>query len=304
MPGRSWFVAAGDKQEGPYSEDEFRDLITRGNVRADTYVWADGMQDWQYAGDIPGLLSPGRAPSSIPRPGASLPSANGDPSGGTFSIDFGIWDFTGRSVAFCIVALFVIPLPWILVSYLKWLVPCVRVPGRPNLSFEGTVMTIGPWFFGTLVLLIAVSMTGIQGLNILIIIAVQMVLYWLFYKWLVANIASNGQPLGLIFSGTVWACLGWSVLQFLAAFTVIGWAWVYSAWTRWFCLNIQGTQRTVIFNGSGLEFLWRGIVTGIGCIFVIPTPWMLRWYGQWFVSQLAVVPRDATPERVIEAARV
>ena len=62
MPGRSWFVAAGDKQEGPYSEDEFRDLIARGTIRADTYVWADGMQDWKYAGDIPGLLSGGVAP--------------------------------------------------------------------------------------------------------------------------------------------------------------------------------------------------------------------------------------------------
>ena len=68
MPGRSWFVAAGDKQEGPYSEEEFRDLIARGHDRPDTYVWADGMQDWKYAGDIPGLLSPGGAPPAIPRP--------------------------------------------------------------------------------------------------------------------------------------------------------------------------------------------------------------------------------------------
>lgn len=297
MPGRSWFVAAGDKQDGPYSEEEFRDLIGRGHVRADTYVWADGMQDWQYAGDIPGLLSGGVAPPAV------LRSANSDPSGGSFSIDFGIWDFTWRTLVFYIGSSFIIPLPWLLVWYLKWLVPFVRVPGRPNLSFESTAMTIVPWFFGAIVLLVAIPMTGIRWFSILMIV-VQVALYWLFLKWLVANLASDGQKLGLSFSGTLWAYLGWTVLLLLSVFTIIGWAWVYTAGTRWFCRHLQGTRRMVIFNGSGLEFLFYGIATAIGCFLIIPIPWVLRMFGQWFASQFAVVPRDATPERAIEAARV
>jgi hypothetical protein len=303
MPGRSWFVAAGDKQEGPYSEDEFRDLIVRGNVRPDTYVWADGMQDWQYAGDIPGLLSGSVAPPAMPRPGVSVPSANGDPSSGSFSIDFPLLEFVWRSLVFVIGSTFIIPVPWLLVWYLKWLVPCVQVPGRPNLSFEGTAMAIIPWYFGFFVVAIAISLLGSDLLSNLVIV-VQLVLYWLFTKWLVANLASGGQPLGLSFSGTVWAFLGWNLLAILSVLTIIGWAWVYAAGTRWFCRNIQGTRRAVIFNGSGLEILWRGIVTVIGCAFIIPIPWVVRWYWQWVASQFAVVPRAATPERVIEASRV
>ena len=72
--------------------------------------------------------------------------------------------------------------------------------------------------------------------------------------------ASNGQPLGLSFSGSVWAYLGWTILTVLSIFTIIGWAWVYTAWLRWFCRNVQGTRREVLFIGSGLEFLWRAIV--------------------------------------------
>jgi len=302
MSGRSWFVAVGDKQEGPYSEYEFRDLIARGNVRPDTYVWADGMPAWQFAGDVPGLLSSGRVPPAMPGQGASVPVNGGQP-GGSFSIDFGIWDFTWRSLAFSIGSFFIIPVPWILVWYLKWFVPCVRMPGRPNLSFEGTAMTVVPWYFGGLVLAIAISLIGIQWINNLMIV-VQLVLYWLFIKWLVANLASDGRPLGLSFSGTVWAYLGWNVLAILSVLTIIGWAWVYSAWTRWFCRNIQGTHRAVIFNGSGSDLLWRGIVTVIGCAFIIPIPWVVRWYWQWFVSQFAAVPRGASSERAIEAASV
>src|ERR1700710_2828335 len=57
MASRSWFFAAEGQQHGPYSEDQFRDLIGRGDIRPDTYVWSDGMAGWQFAGDVPGLLS-------------------------------------------------------------------------------------------------------------------------------------------------------------------------------------------------------------------------------------------------------
>ena len=307
MSGRSWFVAVGDKQEGPYSEGEFRDLIARGAVRPDTYVWADGMPGWQYAGDIPGLLSSGRAPPAVP-PHAAPARTNGgssgvDQSSGSFSIDFPLLEFVWRSLVFVVGSIFIIPVPWLLVWYLKWLVPCVRVPGRPNLSFEGTAMTVVPWYFGFVVFAIAISLLGSELLSNLTLI-VQLALYWLFTKWLVANIASDGRPLGLSFAGTVWAFVGWNLLAIVSVLTIIGWAWVYSAGMRWFCQNIQGTRRAVIFNGTGLEILWRSVVTFVACILIIPIPWAVRWYWQWFASQLAVVPRDASSERAIEAARV
>ena len=99
-------------------------------------------------------------------------------------------------------------------------------------------------------------MIGSELLSNLMIL-VQMALYWLFLKWFIANLASNGQPLGLSFSGSVWAYLGWTILAAISIITIIGWAWVYTAWLRWFCRNIQGTRREVLFIGSGLEVLWR-----------------------------------------------
>ncbi len=291
MSNRSWFYASNGQQQGPYPAAQLRDLITRGTVSAETLVWTEGMSGWQRAGDIPGLIPGGSGPSFVPQPGGPPPRV-GSYSGGPLSIDFGILDFVWRSLVLIVGLLLVIPAPWVLVWYTKWIVPCVKVPGRPNLSFEGGAMTIVPWYFGALVVIIGVSLTGIEWLSNLVSL-VQFVLYWLFLKWLVANLASNGQPLGLSFSGSVWAYLGWSILAVISIITIVGWAWVYVAWLRWFCRNIQGTRREVVFIGSGLEFLWRSIVAVIGSFFIVPIPWVYRWMWQWLASQTVLAERGA-----------
>jgi hypothetical protein len=257
------------------------------------------MSGWQRAGEIPGLMPAGGAPPSVPQPGGPPPMGSGSGggygggggyAGGPLSIDFGILEFVWRSLVLVIGMLLIIPTPWVLVWYLNWIVPCVQVPGRPNLSFTGTAMTIVPWYFGLIVLVIAVSFLGVDLLNNLMSLA-QFVLYWLFVKWFIANLASNGQPLGLSFSGSIWAYLGWSILAVLSIFTIIGWAWVYAAWMRWFCRNIQGTRREVLFVGTGLEFLWRAIVAGLASMFIIPIPWVYRWMWQWMASQTVLAER-------------
>jgi len=301
MSNRSWFYASNGQQQGPFPEAQLRDLITRGTVRADTLVWSEGMSGWQRAGEIPGLMPADSAPPSVPQPGGPPSMAGsggggyvGGYGGGPLSIDFGILEFVWRSLVFMIGCVLVIPAPWVLVWYLQWIVPCVQVPGRPNLSFTGTAMTIVPWFFGAIVLLVAVSFIGIDWLNNLMTI-VQFVLYWLLLKWFIANLASNEQPLGLSFSGSIWAFLGWSILSVISIFTIIGWAWVYAAWMRWFCRNIQGTQHEVLFIGTGLEFLWRSIVAFLASAFIIPIPWVYRWMWQWLASQAVLAERGAQP---------
>ena len=294
MTDRTWFVASGGKQQGPYSESAFRDLIGSGAVTFDTLVWTEGMAEWQKAGAVPGLFSGGSRPPAYPNAGVS--QARGSFAvGGPLSIDFGILEFVWRSLVFVIGCVLIIPLPWVLVWYIKWIVPCVRVPGRPNLSFAGTAMSTVPWYFGVLVLAVAVgmigSLAGIDGLSNLLTIA-QVVLYWLFLKWFIANLASNEQPLGLSFSGSFLSYLGWAILAGISVITVIGWAWVYAAWMRWFCRNIQGTRREVRFLGSGLEFLWRAIVALFASAFIIPIPWVYRWMSQWLASQTVLVERD------------
>lgn len=306
MSDRVWFYADGGKQLGPFSETQFRDLIANGTVSDTSYVWTNGMENWQRAQDVPGLMNRPRPPGPPNLAGGAsaggnsfggVPSAasaatGSGASGGSLWIDFGIWDFTWRSIVLGICSMFIIPFPWLLVWYLKWLVPHVQVRGRPNLSFEGTAMTIVPWYFGAIVVIIALAMTGSEVLGNLSII-IQFVLHWLFLKWMIANLAADGRPLGLSFSGSIWAFLGWVVLGIVSAITIIGWAWVYTAWMRWFCNNIQGTRRAVIFNGSGLDVLWRVIVAAIACAFIIPIPWVYRWLMQWFASQTELVSRDA-----------
>jgi GYF domain 2 len=294
MSDRSWFYAANGQQQGPYPEAQLRDLIARGTVRADTLVWSEGMAGWQKAGEIPGLMSAAARPPAMPPAGVPPMAGSGGYGGGVvegpLSIDFGILEFTWRTLVAVIGMAVVIPAPWVLVWYLKWLVPCVSVPGRPNMSFEGSAMTIVPWFFGAILVAIVISYLDIQVLNLVETI-IQFALSWLFVRWFIANLASNGQPLGLSFSGSIWTFVGWNILLVLSIFTIIGWAWVYVAQMRWYCRNIQGTRRAVTFNGTGLEFLWRAIVSLIGVAFVIPIPWVYRWFGQWVASQTVLVER-------------
>lgn len=291
MSNRSWFFASGETQQGPYSEDQLRDFIARGTVRSDTFVWTEGMSAWQRAADIPGLLSggaPGAAPMPPARPGQSLPRGDGM-TGVALSADFSIWALLGRSLIFIIGFLLVIPAPWVATSFYRWFISCVRAPQRPNLGFSGQPMDIW-WVFMLLALCTYVGLSGIPYLRF-VLVPVQAYLSWMTVKWIVANITSNGQPLQLSFLGDALHYIGWYVLLSISFITIIGWAWVTTAWTRWMFHNIEGTRREVIFNASGLDVLWRTLVFAIGCALIIPIPWVLGWYTRWYMSQIAVASR-------------
>ena len=293
----SWFYAAEGKQQGPYQDGQFRDLIARGVVRPDTLVWTEGMAGWQKAAEIPGLMGGAGGPPIIPAAGGPPMTGGGGyaGSGGTLSIDFGILEFAWRSIVMLLASIFVIPAPWAFVWYTQWIVSRVQVPGRPNMSFTGNAMTLVPWYFGFIVLVAAVYFSDIQLLNNVLFVA-EIVLYWLLLKWIIANLASNDQPLGLSFSGSVWAYIGWNLLLAISFITIIGWAWVMVAQLRWICRNIQGTRREILFRGSGLEFLWRAIVAAILSAFIIPIPWMYRWMMGWLASQTELVPRGSATQ--------
>jgi hypothetical protein len=291
MSARSWFFASQGQQQGPYPEAALHDLIAKGIVTTATLVWSEGMVDWQKAGDIPGLFSGYSSPPAEPHAQRSLADTGGADAG-TLSIDFGIWEFVWRSLVFLIGAGLIIPLPWVLVMYCKWIVSCTHVPGRPNLTFEGQPLTILWWYLGAIVLIVLLGLIGSRYVNALAFV-IQVGLYWLALKWLIANIASNGQPLSLSFSGSFWGYLGWNVLAVLSIFTIIGWAWVYTAQLRWICRHIEGTRREAVFKASGLEYLWRCVVTAIACAFIIPIPWALRWMMRWHASQIELVERTA-----------
>jgi hypothetical protein len=31
----------------------------------------------------------------------------------------------------------------------------------------------------------------------------------------------------------------------------------------------------------------------IGCMFIIPIPWAMRWYARWYIAQFALADRTA-----------
>jgi hypothetical protein len=298
MSNRSWFYAANGQQQGPFPEAQLRDLITRGTVRADTLLWSEGMSGWQRAADIPGLMPAGGAPPSVPQPGGPPPmgagggyGGEGGYGGGPLSIDVPLWGFLGRAIVFVIGFLLIIPAPWVAVWFYKWVASHITVPGRPNFGFTGQVGDI--WYvFIAMALLTYIGQADLYYFQYFSFL-IQAFLSWMVVRWIAANLSSNGEKLPISFQGSPLVYVGWDILMYISFITIIGWAWVITAWMRWNCRNIEGTQREVIFTASGLEMLWRTLVFGIGCAVLIPIPWVMRWYTRWYVSQFALADRTA-----------
>jgi hypothetical protein len=300
MAERQWYYTADNQQQGPVAESELKRLFAVGQISANTYVWSDGMTDWQRVAEIPGLVtSSAQPPAFAPLPGSAL---QGGQFGGTqiagkeghFSSTFGIWSLLGRGLLFTLGVIFVIPAPWAATAFYRWIVPHIQIPGWPNLSFIGKVGDIW-WAFVGLGLCIYLNeyfQTHQPALMLLVYLG-EWVLGWLVLRWIVSNVTTNGQPLPLRFEGGVAPYIGWQVFTFIAFISIIGWAWVLTAMMRWICRNIVGTDREVLFTGTGWEVLWRTIVLSVTSIFIIPIPWMLAWYVRWFISQFAVQPRMA-----------
>jgi hypothetical protein len=290
MSNRSWFFASKGQQQGPYPEDQLRAFVARGTVTADTLVWSEGMADWQKAGTIPGLFSGASGPPTIPQPGGPLMNLGG-PGGAALSIEIGLWPLLGWSVLFLIGMLLVIPAPWVATSFYRWMASRMRIPRRPNLAFTGQVGDI--WYvFVAIGLITYAGLSGIPYLQY-ILIPVQAALSWMTVRWIAANLSSNGERLPIAFEGSVLGYVGWYLLMYISFITIVGWAWVITAWMRWICRNVSGTRREIVFNATGLQVLWRTLVFSLGCAFLIPIPWVLRWYTNWYVSQFALVARTA-----------
>jgi len=286
MSERTWFTASGDKQDGPFSDSQLSALLAAGSLTQDTFVWTEGMAGLPRAGDTPGFIFSGYKPppGSSPRPGG--PPRLDRRQGGDLSADFGVWALFGRFLLLVIGTLLVVPAPWVFTSFYRWAVAHVHVPQRPALSFTGQVGDIW-WVFVLSALSSYAGATDNYYLPLLLI-PLQAALTWLTIRWVMAHISSEGHPLQLRFGGDIWAYIGWAVFFYLSFITIIGWAWVATAWMRWLARHIEGTIREVVFNASGWQLLWRTVVLVLACLFIIPIPWMMHWYACWFVAQFSV----------------
>jgi uncharacterized protein DUF4339 len=262
MRERSWFYASEGQQQGPYPEAQLRKFIADATVTAETLVWTEGMAGWQKAGEIPGLLSgdPGALPSGL---ATSQPLA----------VDFSIWALFGRSLLLSIGTLLVIPSPWTATSFYRWFVEHLRVPQRPDLGFAGKPGDI--WYVFIIQALCAYAGVSDERYLALLVIPLQGFLSWIVVRWIAVNLSSEGRQLPLTFAGSPWVYVGWYLLLYVSVITIIGWAWVITAWMRWICRNIAGTRRAIVFNGSGWQVLWRTALFAFVAAFIIPIPWAL-----------------------------
>lgn len=277
MADRSWFYASQGQQQGPYPEVQFRGLIAAGTVRADTLVWTDGMAGWQQAGEVPGLIASGSsAPPAVPTSGGP-PTRAGVRGGGALSIDLPVWALFGRFLLLMVGYFLVIPAPWTGTGFYRWMASRTEIPGRPNFAFTGQPGDIWYVFVATGLMYYAGAYDNTLQL---IAIPVSAFLSWILVRWLAGNLSSNGQRLPIAFNGSLVTYVGWQLLMCVSVLTIIGWAWVATAWMRWICRNISGTQREVVFNATGWEMLWRTFLVAIACAFIIPIPWLLRWYNR------------------------
>jgi hypothetical protein len=285
MASRSWFIASNGQQYGPYSDDQLRSMIQKGDVLPESIIWTEGMAGWEPASQVAALMPWGVGPAPPPPP-----MVRGTGSG-LLALEAGTWPLLGRTLLVTLGNLLVIPAPWLVTGFYRWFVPRLRVPQRPNLGFTGQPGDI--WY--VFVLLALCSYAGFSGVDYLeyILLPVQGFLSWMTVRWFVANISSNGQRLPLTFTGEPWIYVGWYLLGIVSIVTIIGWAWVMTAFMRWVCRNIAGTRREVTFIASGWQVLWRTLLFGLGVVLIIPIPWALAWYVRWIVSQFELVDRTA-----------
>ena len=303
MADKQWYYAANGKQEGPVGEPQLRAMIERGEVKPDALVWTASLSGWTRALDVPGLIPDALRPppsaipgvgtlqsgtfQSAPYPPSTSEWPGGEP-GAALATTASVFGLFGRSLLAFIGQIFIIPSPWTSAAVYRWLVGTIELPNRKRVVFVGRGGDI--WYafiLGALCGWIGVIHIGLQ----LLLMPLTVLFYRIIVRWLFANLTWEGQRQSLRFTGSYWGFLGWQAFMLLALFSIIGWAWVFTAQIRWMCRHVEGSSQRLSFVGTGWGVLWRSFVFGLTCIVIIPIPWMLRWYTRWLISQLCLSSR-------------
>lgn len=217
-----------------------------------------------------------------------LPSSS---SAGALRPALPVWELFGRLLLLLIGQILIVPSPWTGTSFYKFLCGHIALPDGKRLKFAG--QPGGIWY-------VFVAMAAMIWLDPIIDYAglpkylgyfgapASWVLAVLLMKWFCANLESEDGRLKLSFEGGYWAYIGWNVLLIVSMLTIIGWAWVFKFMMQWVCRSVHGTARFE-FNATGFSLLWRTFGFILLSMLVIPIPWMLQWYTNWFISQVSVL---------------
>lgn len=219
--------------------------------------------------------------------------------GGTRSVnlrfDGGALPMFGRALLAIVCSILIVPAAWGSVPYIRWLVEQIDFGDGERATFEGRPGDVWYLFSASAVIgfIPAIVQRGVSDAFVVVLAAnlvtaaLSVFIAIRVFKWVVAN-TRIGRISDLSFDGEYLPYLGFVVGIQLAAYTIVGWAWVTTAFQRWLLGHIRSQEAQFQFVGSGLGFLWRAVVTGLACLFVIPIPWVLRWLTAWFVENTVI----------------
>ena len=293
MSDRSWFYASHGQQQGPYPEAQLRELIARGTVTADTLVWSEGMAGWQQARKFRACSQAARVRRLFRAPGGPLAGAGGY-GGGPLSIDLGLWDFLGRSLVF--VDRISAGDPGALGG--DQLLPVDGVPPPRAAAAQSRLHRPGRRYLVRLRRDGAVSLcrfdAASQFLQYRRHCRFRRYLSWMTVRWIAANLSSNGQPLPIAFNGSAL-----SLCRLARADVHLG-HHHHRLGVGHHCLDamdVPQCQRHAARDRLQRDRAWKCCggpwCSALGCMLLIPIPWVLRWYTSWYVSQFELVDRAA-----------
>jgi hypothetical protein len=284
MAGNYFFKDRGGARNGPVSLDELAELARAGRLAADDAVWAEGGAP-SPAESVPELATAFRD-LRVPASASGI---------GPLQSWLPVWGLFWRSVVASLGIFLVVTAPWAGLWFNRWFAGRIALPNGVRLFLQGDIDQCWPIFvgFGLIGLglgLVNPSPTGeiVAGVLLLLNAALS---FWLM-RWFSRELRSEDGSLKVSFEGGFWTFFGWSVLFLFAVETVIGWAWILKLMLRWICFQTMGTHEFE-FTGTGLGILWRTFAAALGCAFILPIPWMIRWLSSWFLSQIVVTAADA-----------
>jgi hypothetical protein len=285
MAGDYFFKDRAGAQNGPVSLDELLALARAGRLDAEDAVWAGG-----------GAPAPAE---KIPELATALRDARlrAAASGvGPLQSCLPVWGLFWRSIVASFGISLVFTAPWAGLWFYRWFAGRVALPNGVRLFLQGDVGQCWPIFvgFGLIGLglgLVNQSPTGQAVAGALLLINAG--LSFALTGWFSRALRSEDGSLKVSFEGGFWTFFGWSVLFLFAVETIVGWAWILKLMLRWICSQTRGTHRFE-FKGAGLGILWRTFAAALGCVFILPIPWMIRWLSAWFISQIVVTAPAAS----------
>ena len=140
-----WYHSVGGKQQGPVTHREMERLVSSGELKKETLIWKDGMENWKPAGDVlPDLFNTGEStpplPGSMPSvPASSSPTTSG---AGSTAVNWAIGSVVSSSLGLvsCMCCIFV---PFSIAGVVFGHISLSRLKGITNQQSTKVVAIIG-----------------------------------------------------------------------------------------------------------------------------------------------------------------